>query len=167
MTPRLRPRAELEQLSRNELLAYVNDLQNHVESVCRQCDDLRRENELYSRASGSFTFGLSGLLEEQHLNAQSELQQLREKHSKLEAQYTELQEDAAQIKNAKRVSDTACRQVCLPRDHCNAMTDILRESWDLSVHWHSAALCHARQRHHHESAHALVPGDQATPHVRN
>jgi hypothetical protein len=102
----------VEQLSRNELLAHVDELRKYVEVVTRERDRLLRENEDYINNSVSATFDSSSFLRETLLSRESELQLKKTEFEHLKAERDELLEDVAMIKEAKRLSDRSCREVC-------------------------------------------------------
>lgn len=104
----------VEQLSRNELLAYVEELRKYLELATRERDRLLRENEDYINNSVSATFDSSSFLRETLLSRESELQQKKTELEHLKAERDELVEDVAMIKEAKRLSDRSCREVCTP-----------------------------------------------------
>lgn len=132
--PILASRVDVEQLSRNELLAHIEELRKHLQQVTDSRDRLHRENEDYINNSVSATFDSSSFLRETLLSRESELQQKNTELEHLKAERDELVEvrafmhltlftnaiatnlqcvqDVAMIKEAKRLSDRSCREVC-------------------------------------------------------
>lgn len=102
---------DAEQLSRNELLAHVEELRKYIGVVTRERDRLQRENEDYINNSVSATFDSSSFLRETLLSKETELQQKGAELKHVKAERDELVEDVAMIKEAKRLSDRSCREV--------------------------------------------------------
>ena len=117
-------RVNVEQLSRNELLAHVEELRNYQEVVTRERDRLLRENADYVNNSVSATFDSSSFLRETLLSRESELQQKKTELKHLKAERDELIEDVAMIKEAKRLSDRSCREVCKAQTPACACIDV-------------------------------------------
>jgi hypothetical protein len=103
--------SQVHNLSKDELMSHIEVIQRQLKEMTDQRNDLARDVELLCLDTGSATFDRSSVLQERVRNTDIELARLREAHNLAKAERDELQDDNVHLKQAKRVSDTSCREV--------------------------------------------------------
>ena len=109
--PQYKPQ-QLAKLSREELQSHLEVLQRQHAEVNTQRDELLRDVELLCQGMPSATFDPSSLLQERVRNAETELSRTKAKLRAVTSDLSDVTDDHAQMKEAKRISDRSAREVC-------------------------------------------------------
>lgn len=99
----------LEHVSRKELELSCQKLQQDAAAARVQRDALTKEIELLTSSATSFDF--TSILRERVWAAETALKRTQRELAEVQAAHKDMQEDCAQLRQAKRTSDSATREV--------------------------------------------------------